>query len=128
MTTPPEAEERGTRIQDHDRVTSARAAMLPPGDAAVLAERFKLLADPGRISILSALSTVEDMCVRDLAAAVGATESSTSHQLKHLRLGGLVRSQKRGRSVHYSLADEHVRQLLNITAAHYLATDGSPHG
>jgi len=108
------------RMLDPILVKRARTSMLDANDASHLADRFKLLSDPGRIAILSALATVGEMSVCDLAAAIGATESGTSHQLRHLRLGGLVRSTKRGRSVFYDLDDDHVNQLLDITAQHYL--------
>jgi DNA-binding transcriptional ArsR family regulator len=111
------------RLHDPASVAIARESMFEGGDAAQLADRFKLLSDPGRIGILSALAAVGTMCVCDLAAAVGATESATSHQLKQLRLGGLVRSEKRGRSMFYSVDDDHVRSILNLAAAHYLPED-----
>ena len=112
------------RMLDPTLVERARTSMLDTHDAAHLADRFKLLSDPGRIAILSALATVGEMSVCDLAAAIGATESGTSHQLRHLRLGGLVRSTKRGRSVFYALDDDHVNQILDITAQHYLSDHG----
>jgi DNA-binding transcriptional ArsR family regulator len=108
------------RLHDPKSVALARESMFAGGDASQLADRFKLLSDPGRIGILSALAAAGTMCVCDLAAAVGATESATSHQLKQLRLGGLVRSEKKGRSVFYSVDDDHVRRILDLAAAHYL--------
>jgi len=102
------------------RVELARELLLDPQDAARLAERFKILSDPGRLRIVYALLEVGEMCVGDIAAAVDASESATSHQLRQLRLAGLVRSRKDGRSVHYRVADTHVRLLLDVAVEHYL--------
>jgi DNA-binding transcriptional ArsR family regulator len=112
------------KMLDPERVARAQSSMLDSTEATHLAARFKLLSDPGRIGILSALAEVGEMNVCDIAASVGASESGTSHQLKHLRVGGLVRSRKQGRSVYYSLADDHVQQLLDVTAEHYLRDHG----
>ncbi|MDP3983383.1 MAG: metalloregulator ArsR/SmtB family transcription factor [Acidimicrobiia bacterium] len=103
-----------------ERVESVRAGLVSPDDAERLAERFKLLADPGRLRMVYALLEAGEMCVCDLAATVEATESATSHQLRQLRLAGLVRSRKEGRTVYYRVDDTHVRLLLDVTVEHYL--------
>ena len=61
-----------------------------------------------------------ELCVGDLALTVGASESGTSHQLRQLRLTGLVRTRKAGRIVYYRVADTHVRLLLDLAVEHYL--------
>jgi DNA-binding transcriptional ArsR family regulator len=61
-----------------------------------------------------------ELCVGELAGLVEATESATSHQLRQLRLAGLVRSRKQGREVFYRVADTHVRLLLDVAIEHYL--------
>lgn len=88
--------------------------------ARVLAERFKLLSDPGRVRIVDALINGGEVCVSDLARATGASESATSHQLRQLRLARLVRARKEGREVFYRVADSHVRLLLDLAVEHYL--------
>lgn len=88
--------------------------------ARVLADRFKLLADPGRLRMIDALVESGELCVSDLARAVEASESATSHQLRQLRLAGLVRARKQGREVFYKVADSHVRLLLDVAVEHYL--------
>jgi DNA-binding transcriptional ArsR family regulator len=103
-----------------DRVEAARDSLLDASDAESLAHRFKLLADPGRLAIIYALLEVGEMCVCDIAAASGASESATSHQLRQMRFGGLVRSRKEGRTVYYRVADTHVRLLLDVAVEHYL--------
>ncbi|MFQ5516455.1 MAG: ArsR/SmtB family transcription factor [Acidimicrobiia bacterium] len=97
-----------------------QAQLISAADAWELAQRFRLLADPGRVRMIYALLEAGEMCVGNLAAAVEASESATSHQLRQLRLAGLVRSRKQGREVFYRIADSHVRLLLDVAVEHYL--------
>lgn len=97
-----------------DRVGATRANLLTGDEASELAERFKLLADPGRLRMIYALLEAGELCVCDLAATVEASESATSHQLRQLRLAGLVRYRKEGRTVYYRVDDTHVRLLLDV--------------
>jgi len=69
------------------------------------AHLYKMLADNTRLRILWALSC-EDMCVCDLAVLLGMTKSAISHQLKSLRLANLVKYDRQGKVVYYSLADK----------------------
>ena len=89
-------------------------------DAEALAARFKLLADPHRLLVVYTLLELGQMRVGEIAAAVSSTESATSHQLRQLRLAGLVRAERRGREMHYRIADSHVRLLLDVAVEHYL--------
>jgi len=82
-----------------------------------LANLYKMLADNTRLKILWALSR-EEMCVCDLAALLGKTKSAVSHQLKSLRLTNLVKFDKQGKNVYYSLVDCHVREMLENGFAH----------
>jgi len=94
-----------------DTVVRVRAAM-PEGEKFYdLAELYKMFADRTRIRILWALSC-ETMCVCDLAALLGMTKSAVSHQLKSLRLSRLVKYEKQGKVVYYSLADSHVQDIF----------------
>jgi len=106
-----------------DKVESVRSVLLDVDDAARLADRFKLLADAGRLRLVYALLEAGEMCVCDLAATVGVSESATSHQLRQLRLAGLLRARKQGRTVYYRVDDAHVRLLLAVAAEHYLHDD-----
>jgi len=72
---------------------------------------FKILADSTRLKILWALS-IEEMCVGDLATLVGMTNSSISHQLKPLRLANLIKYEKQGRTVYYSISSEYVKDVI----------------
>jgi DNA-binding transcriptional ArsR family regulator len=93
-------------------------------DAESLATRFSLLSDPGRVQIVYALLEAGELRVGDIAELVGASESATSHQLRQLRLAGLVRSNRVGREVRYRVADSHVRLLLDVAVEHYLHDHG----
>jgi len=94
--------------------------LLDDASASNLAERFKLLSDPHRLKIIYALVEGGEMCVGAIAELVGTSESATSHQLRNLRLAGLVRSRRHGREIFYSVADPHVRVLLDVVVKHYL--------
>lgn len=96
---------------DEARVLKAREAMPPEGTIGALAETFRVLADPGRIRLLQAL-TVTELCVCDLGVLLGASSSAVSHQLRLLRAARVVRCRKEGKMVYYSLDDGHIRSLL----------------
>ena len=77
-----------------------------------LAELFKVFGDSTRIRILFVLFEAE-VCVCDLASALNMTQSAISHQLRILKQNKLVKSRREGKSVFYSLADDHVRTIIN---------------
>ena len=108
------------REHDHSPVDIESISLLDADDAETLAARFRLLADPNRLRIVYALLEAGEICVGDLADAIDSSESATSHQLRQLRLAGLVRTTKRGREVYYRIADGHVRVLLDVAVEHYL--------
>ena len=103
-----------------DKASSVLDRLIADEDATNLAARFPLLADPGRLRMIYALLEAGELCVGDLAGVVGSSESATSHQLRQLRLAGLVRSRKSGRVVYYRIADSHVRLLLDVAIEHYI--------
>ena len=76
-----------------------------------LAELFKVFGDSTRIRILFVLFEAE-VCVCDLAEALSMTQSAVSHQLKVLKQAKLVKNRREGKSIFYSLADEHVRTII----------------
>ena len=82
-----------------------------------LTEIFRVLGDPTRVRILDALSRAE-MCVGDLAAQLGVTESAVSHQLRLLRATRLVRVRRLGRQAFYALDDHHITGLLHDARRH----------
>ncbi len=82
-----------------------------------LAEWFRIFGDTTRVRILYALFA-EELCVGDLAALLGLTQTAVSHQLRILRTSKLIKSRKAGKNVFYSLADDHVRTILGQGTAH----------
>ncbi|MCU1516532.1 MAG: transcriptional regulator, ArsR family [Pseudarthrobacter sp.] len=105
------------RLVDADKVEAVRSRMPGDADVADLAVIFGLLSDPGRVRILIALLEGE-MCVCDLAATTGLSESSVSHALRLLRGPRVVAVRRSGRMAYYSLADSHVRMLLDLGLTH----------
>ncbi len=82
-----------------------------------LAELFKIFGDANRIKILFGLSQGE-MCVCDIVNLLGVTQSAVSHQLRILKQSRLVKARKQGKSVYYSLDDNHIRQIFNCGLCH----------
>jgi DNA-binding transcriptional ArsR family regulator len=107
---------------DDDAMAAARASVISYDDAGRLAGLLGLIADPVRSRLLFALSSVERLCVGDLALALEVTDDAVSYGLRMLRTAGLVTFRKEGRVVYYSLAPsfphpllEHcLRQLLTV--------------
>ena len=87
------------------------APPLDPADAAQLAERFRVLADPTRVAILNRLSGAGELCVCDLTSTFDLSQPTISHHLKILRDAGLVRARRRGTWAHYRLIPEAVNEL-----------------
>jgi len=86
--------------------------------AAESAALFRLLGDPNRIRILQTLADADELCVHEIAEAVGTNETKVSQALRLLRTAGVVRNRRDGRHIHYRLDDDHVRTLLGVTTAH----------
>jgi len=82
-----------------------------------LAELFKVFGDTTRIRILFVLFEAE-VCVCDLAEALNMTQSAVSHQLKVLKQAKLIKNRREGKSIYYSLADEHVRTIIAMGIEH----------
>jgi DNA-binding transcriptional ArsR family regulator len=94
------------------------AARLPAEDKIKhSADVFAALGDPTRLGILSALA-VEELCVCDIAAVTGTSQSAVSHQLRILRQLNLVAYRREGKRAVYRLADSHVLTLLEVGAEH----------
>ena len=82
-----------------------------------LAELFKIFGDSTRIKLLYALYESE-LCVCDLADVLGLTQSAVSHQLRLLKSSKLVKFRREGKTVFYSLADDHVVRILSQVMEH----------
>lgn len=79
---------------------------------------FGLLADQNRLRLLMSLLEGGELCVCDLAASTGMSESATSHALRLLRAHRVVKARRDGRMAYYSLNDSHVRLLLDVAMEH----------
>lgn len=111
------------KLVDPERVHAVRDTMPGPEAVEQLAVVFGLLSDPSRVRLLSVLLEAGELCVCDLAAATGSSESAVSHALRLLRANRVVRVRRAGRRAYYSLADSHVRLLLDVALEH-IAHDG----
>lgn len=106
--------------------TARGRALLPDGrEQVALADTFRALADPTRVSIVLSLLR-QELCTCDLAAITGVTESAVSQHLRILRQLRLVRSRREGRMVFHSLDDLHIRILLTV-CLHHIHDDGQDH-
>ena len=100
-----------------EAVARVRGAMPDGENFYALANLYKMFADNTRLKILWALSC-EKMCVCDLAALLNMTISAISHQLKSLRLANIVKFNKQGKIVYYSLVDCHVKEIFKMGFEH----------
>ncbi|MET7733976.1 metalloregulator ArsR/SmtB family transcription factor [Streptomyces sp. NPDC005402] len=106
------ADRADRRTIDGHRVCDAIAAIGDPGHVRTWSDRFALLADPNRLSLLLALHRTGPLAVSDLAIATGMNDPAVSQALRLLRAAGVVAGEKEGRVVRYSVVDEAVRGLL----------------
>lgn len=106
------------KLVDPERVLAVRETLPGPDTVESLAVVFGLLSDPSRVRILAVLLEAGELCVCDLAAACGSSESAVSHALRLLRANRVVRVRRSGRRAYYSLADSHVRLLLDVALEH----------
>ena len=102
----------------HEKIVEdTRGRMQAEEEYLDLASLFKMFGDGTRVKILHALE-LNEMCVCDLAALLGMTKSAISHQLKALRLANLGKFRREAQIVYYSLADDHVKKILNTGLEH----------
>ena len=111
------AEACDVRTVDAARVVRGRALLLGDEIYFELAETFRALADSSRAKIVYSLLG-QELCVCDLAAVVGMSESAVSQHLRVLRNLRLVTPRREGKLVYYSLDDAHVRALLDVSLTH----------
>lgn len=116
----------GLEHDDPDKIAALIERL--PGDVTIqsLAESFRVLADPSRLRLIVALLEGGELCVCDLSAATGVSQTACSHNLRLLRAGRLVRHRKQGRNVFYTLDDAHIRLLLDVALQHTSHPAGSP--
>jgi len=102
---------------DLARVRKIRGLLTTTDAVQALADTFSALGDPTRVRILDALAHGE-LCVCDLAAVLGLSQSGVSHQLRLLRGQRLVRPRREGRIVFYALDDQHIMSIFRQTLQH----------
>lgn len=107
-----------TRVVNPQRVASVRERLPAPELAGELAATFRVLSEPARVKIVAALLEAGELCVCDLAASVGLSETATSQHLRILRAQRAVRNRREGRIVYYALADAHIRVLMDVALQH----------
>lgn len=104
----------------HDVTLNQIKAKMPKEETLYdLSELFKVFGDSTRIRILYVLFEGE-VCVCDLANILQMSQSAISHQLRILKINKLVKNRREGKSVFYSLADDHVRTIINNAMEHIL--------
>ena len=109
---------QGEFIFAHQEIVERVNQAMPPEETLFdLAELFKVFGDSTRIKILYVLFESE-MCVYDIAQLLGMTQSAISHQLQVLKKSKLVKYRRKGKTVFYSLADGHVRAILDQGIEH----------
>ena len=102
----------------HEELLALVREKMPQEEALYdLSELFKVFGDSTRIRILFVLFEAE-VCVCDLAAALGMTQSAVSHQLRILKQNKLVKSRREGKTIYYALADDHVKTIINMAKEH----------
>ena len=105
-------------IHAHEEIVEKVRGQLPGEDTLYdLTELFRIFGDSTRIRILYVLFEAE-MCVCDIAALLGMTQSAISHQLRALKNARLVKSRREGKTVFYSLADDHVKTIIDQGLEH----------
>ena len=105
-------------IHAHEEIVERVRQELPDEDTLYdLSELFRIFGDSTRIRILYVLFEAE-MCVCDIAALLGMTQSAISHQLRALKNARLVKARREGKTVFYSLADDHVKTIMDQGLEH----------
>lgn len=103
----------------NENVEKAKKKMLKDDLLFDIADFYKVLADSTRIKIINALEN-SDLCVCDISTILNMTKSAVSHQLQNLKEMNLIKGVRQGKEVIYSLADEHIKQVFEISLEHIL--------
>lgn len=109
-------------IIHNELVNNAKKSVLSDDVLLNMADFYKAFSDSTRIKIINLLNEHE-LCVCDISAILNLTKSTVSHQLKNLRDMNLIKNEKRGKEVWYSLADNHVKKVFEISLEHILEGD-----
>lgn len=111
-----DAARRTERVIDPDQVCDASAVLADTDGVGRVAAVLDALGDPNRLGLLLALRHAGDLCVSDLAVAVGMSDSAVSHALRLLRAHGMVTAHRQGRLVRYRVAGELTTRLLDVVS------------
>lgn len=106
-------------IIHQEQVGNVKKNLLGNEKTIKLATLYKMFSDQTRLKILLSLE-IERLCVCDIANVLNMTKSAVSHQLKVLRENNLVKFVKEGKNCYYSLADDHVKKLIEIALEHVM--------
>lgn len=98
-------------------VENAMENMPAENQIEALSAFFKMMGDPTRIKMMYLMSQGE-VCVQDIASALGMTKSAISHQLSGLKDSKIVKSRRYGKNVYYSIDDDHVHAVLSLAMTH----------
>lgn len=102
----------------HEDILNEVREKMPPEDPLIeVAELFKVFGDSTRARIICALN-LSELCVCDLSALLGMSQSAVSHQLRILKQARMVKYRRSGKVVYYSLDDEHIGQIFAIAFEH----------
>ena len=104
-------------IIHEETISHVREHIVPIDQLTGMIKLFKVFGDSTRLNILAVLNCHET-CVCDLAVLLDMTKSAISHQLKVLRDNNLVKFEKKGKHAYYSLADDHVKEILDVALKH----------
>jgi ArsR family transcriptional regulator len=107
----------GCNVIHEDIIQRVHAGLSKDEQLQKAAELFKVCADPSRLKIINAL-LLNEMCVCDIAALMDMTQPAISHHLKVLRQTDLVKYRREGKTVYYSLNDEHVNNIFYQSLLH----------
>lgn len=106
-------------IIHEDLVQKAKESLLDDDKLLLMADFYKALSDSTRIKIINLLKDHE-LCVCDISVLLNMTKSAVSHQLRNLREMNLIKSRKQGKEVWYSLADDHVLEVFDVSLSHVM--------
>ena len=105
-------------LETHQEAVQQVLGHMPPEDELLdLAELFKVFGDTTRIKILYVLFESE-LCVCDIAEILGMSQSAVSHQLRIIKQAKLIKNRRDGKTVYYSLADDHVKTIIGMAKEH----------
>jgi len=107
-------------MTDQEKIAKIKDAIIRSNDLLEeLADLYKVFGDSTRVKILTAL-TRSEMCVSEISEFLDITQSAVSHQLRVLKTSGLVKTKRNGKNIIYSLADEHVGNIIDCGMEHLL--------